>query len=261
MHKRNGAQSIERLCNCLCPTLSSRCSWTSAQAKQLRNVMATSLWMTLYFLRNTGHRGVKKQEAQRTFDMFECWVRVALKQTSCRLPEAVLSVQLQELIRGAWAKSAQKIQTSGSSSILDPVSFLWAGSAVLRAVQQSVLCSADQRLLEKAMTEIIWEISVSMNVYARQAEQCSIGMMVATHQRGAKRPRRNWLLHQRLNNKKRRPAPCQEEQGEQPLRMVPGENISKGNFYYLHLGLKSFITRMSHGCVFDIGFVPDVANS
>jgi len=40
---------------------------------------------------DTGHRGVKKQEAQRTFDMFECWVGVTLKilkHTSCRLPAA-----------------------------------------------------------------------------------------------------------------------------------------------------------------------------
>ena len=88
-----------------------------------------------------------KQEAQRTFDMFECWVGVTLKilkQTSCRLPAAVDSAQLQELIRGAWAKSAQKIQRSGSSSGLDAVEFLWGACHLLRQ-QQGSLSSSDTR--------------------------------------------------------------------------------------------------------------------
>ena len=57
--------------------------------------------------------------------------------------------------------------------------------------------------------------------------------------KGPKRPRRNWLLQQRLHCKKGRPAPCQEEQGERPLRMVARESIAKGNSYYLHLDLQA----------------------
>ena len=99
-----------------------------------------------------------------------------------------------------------------------------------------------KRLLQNSV------ISVAMDVYACQAQQVSIQLMVHAHQRGPKRPRRNWLLQQRLHCKKRRPAPCQEEQGERPLRMVARENIAKGNSYYLHLGLTSFI---SQGCPTD----------
>ena len=245
LHKRNGAKSIQRLCAVVCPTLLKWCGWTAAAHSQpLRNVMVSSLWLCLYFLRNTGFRGAKQQEALRTFHVFQCSITTALSQETCILPSQAqkecaekLATQLEEV----WNKT--KSHMKSTMAACDTCQFLWCGTALM---MRQVLSDNDRRLLRCALTEALWEVSLAMARFAQTVEECSIGMMIQTHQKGSKRPRRNWLLHARLNTKKRKPMPCPEEQGPKPLCLDSSNNISKGNYFYLFLG--SCSSRRANTC-------------
>ena len=168
---------MQRLCTVVCPTLLKWCGWTAAAHSQpLRNVRVSSLWLCLSFLRGAGFWGAKQQEALRTFHVFQCWVTAALSQETCILPSQAqkecaekLATQLEEV----WNKT--KSHMKSTMAACDTCQFLWCGTALM---MRQDLSDTDRRLLQCALTEALWEVSLAMTRFAQTVEECSIGMMI-----------------------------------------------------------------------------------